>query len=47
LELKSIILKKWEVLLFVNNKIKVNNFRVINTNISDHLPLVLDFDILD
>ena len=33
--------------IFVNNKIKVNNFEVINTNISDHLPLVLDFDVLD
>ena len=33
--------------IFVNDKIKVNNFEVINTNISDHLPLLLDFDILD
>ncbi len=31
--------------IFVNDKIKVNNFEVIDTNISDHLPLVLDFDI--
>lgn len=33
--------------IFVNDKIKVNEFGVINTNISDHLPLILDFDILD
>jgi len=33
--------------IFVNDKIKVNNFEVFNTNISDHLPLILDFDILD
>lgn len=33
--------------IFVNDKIKVNNFEVVNTNISDHLPLILDFDILD
>jgi endonuclease/exonuclease/phosphatase family metal-dependent hydrolase len=32
--------------IFVNNKIKVNNFKVVDTNISDHLPLILDFDIL-
>ena len=31
--------------IFVNDKVKVNDFKVINTNISDHLPLVLDFDI--
>ena len=31
--------------VFVNNKIKVNDFKVIDTHISDHLPLVLDFDI--
>ncbi len=30
---------------FVNNKIKVNDFRVIDTNISDHLPLILDFSL--
>ena len=28
--------------IFVNNKVKVKNFRVINTNISDHLPLILE-----
>lgn len=33
--------------IFVNDKIKVNHFEVIDTNISDHLPLILDFDILD
>ena len=32
--------------IFVNDKIKVNNFKAINTNISDHLPLFLDFEIL-
>lgn len=32
--------------IFVNDKIKVNDFEVIETRISDHLPLVLDFDIL-
>lgn len=31
--------------IFVNDKIKVNNFTVINSNVSDHLPLVLDFEI--
>jgi len=31
--------------IFVNDQIKVNNFEVFNTNISDHLPLILDFDI--
>ena len=31
--------------IFVNNKVKVNDFYVIKTNISDHYPLVLDFDI--
>lgn len=33
--------------IFVNNKIKVRDFKVINTSISDHLPLVLDFEIMD
>lgn len=32
--------------IFVNNKIKVNRFEVIQTDISDHLPLILDFEIL-
>ena len=31
--------------IFVNDKVKVNSFKVINTDISDHLPLLLDFDI--
>lgn len=31
--------------IFVNEKVKVNNFKVINSNVSDHLPLILDFDI--
>jgi endonuclease/exonuclease/phosphatase family metal-dependent hydrolase len=33
--------------IFVNEKIKVNHFEAINTDISDHLPLILDFDILN
>lgn len=32
--------------IFVNNQIKVNDFKVVNTDISDHLPLILDFEIL-
>jgi endonuclease/exonuclease/phosphatase family metal-dependent hydrolase len=32
--------------IFVDDKIKVNNFEVINTDISDHLPLILDFEIV-
>ena len=32
--------------VFVNDKIKVNDFKVIETDISDHLPLILDFDII-
>ncbi|MDD2487592.1 MAG: endonuclease/exonuclease/phosphatase family protein [Candidatus Gracilibacteria bacterium] len=32
--------------IFVNDKIRVNDFSVIRNNISDHLPLVLDFDII-
>ena len=31
--------------IFVNNKIKVNDFKVLDNNVSDHLPLLLDFDI--
>jgi len=31
--------------IFVNEKVKVNDFKVLNYNASDHLPLVLDFDI--
>lgn len=31
--------------IFVNDKIKVNDFKVIKTNISDHLPLLLDFEL--
>lgn len=33
--------------IFVNDKIKVNDFKVINNSISDHMPLILDFEILD
>ena len=32
--------------IFVNDKIKVNDFKVIQSNASDHLPLLLDFEIL-
>lgn len=32
--------------IFVNENIKVNNFSVFETDISDHLPLVLDFEII-
>ncbi|MFA6524643.1 MAG: endonuclease/exonuclease/phosphatase family protein [Patescibacteria group bacterium] len=31
--------------IFINDQIKVNKFEVFNTTISDHLPLILDFDI--
>lgn len=31
--------------IFVNNKVKVNDFKVLNNNSSDHLPLLLDFEI--
>ncbi len=31
--------------IFVNNKVKVKDFKVIDTNVSDHLPLILDFEI--
>ncbi len=31
--------------IFVNDKVKVNDFKVIDCNISDHLPLILDFNI--
>ena len=31
--------------IFVNRLVKVNKFEVIQTNISDHYPLILDFDI--
>lgn len=33
--------------IFVNDKIKVNSFKIENTDISDHLPLILDFDIIN
>lgn len=32
--------------IFVNDKIKVNDFKVPNTDVSDHLPLILDFEII-
>ncbi len=31
--------------IFVNEKIKVNNFEVPHVDISDHFPLILDFEI--
>ena len=31
--------------IFVNDKVKINNFKVLNSKASDHLPLILDFDI--
>ena len=31
--------------IFVNDKVKVNSFEVLNSKASDHLPLVLDFEI--
>ena len=31
--------------IFVNDKIKVNDFRVLESDISEHLPLLLDFEI--
>lgn len=31
--------------IFVNDKVKVNDFKVLITDVSDHLPLILDFDI--
>lgn len=32
--------------IFVNDKIKVKNFEVLDSKISDHLPLILDFEII-
>lgn len=33
--------------IFVNDKVKVNDFRVLNIGASDHFPLILDFEIYD
>lgn len=33
--------------IFINDKIKVNNFEVEVTEVSDHYPLILDFEIID
>ena len=33
--------------IFVNDKIKVNNFKVKQTDASDHYPLILDFELID
>jgi endonuclease/exonuclease/phosphatase family metal-dependent hydrolase len=31
--------------IFVNDKIKVKSFKVVDTTVSDHMPLILEFDI--
>lgn len=31
--------------IFVNDKVKVNDFKVLDSEASDHLPILLDFDI--
>ena len=31
--------------IFVNDKVKVNDFKVLDNRFSDHLPLILDFEI--
>jgi endonuclease/exonuclease/phosphatase family metal-dependent hydrolase len=31
--------------IFVSKEIKVNNFEVVNCDISDHLPLIVEFDV--
>jgi len=31
--------------IFVNDKVKINDFKVLDNDISDHLPLVIDFEI--
>lgn len=31
--------------VFVNDQIKVKDFKVIQTNISDHFPLLLEFEL--
>ncbi len=31
--------------IFVNDKVKVNSFEVVQSDVSDHLPLVMDFDL--
>ena len=33
--------------IFVNDKIKVNNFEVKQIDVSDHYPLILDFELID
>lgn len=33
--------------IFVNDMIKVNNFEVLESDVSDHYPLILDFDIIN
>jgi endonuclease/exonuclease/phosphatase family metal-dependent hydrolase len=32
--------------IFVDKRISVNDFSVIETDVSDHFPLILDFDII-
>ena len=31
--------------IFVDDKIRINDFQVLNIDISDHFPLILDFEI--
>lgn len=31
--------------IFVNNKVKVNDFKILDIIVSDHFPLILDFEI--
>ena len=33
--------------IFVNDKIKVNSFEVKQNKVSDHYPVILDFEIID
>lgn len=33
--------------IFVNDMIKINGFEVLKTDVFDHYPLILDFDIID
>lgn len=33
--------------IFVNDKVKVSSFQVVSSTISDHFPLILEFEILD
>lgn len=33
--------------IFINDKIKVNKFEIIKSEVSDHYPLILDFEIIN